>query len=31
VTWSVDVDETGLEWLSLVHEDGTVERYRRWN
>lgn len=30
VSWSIDVDDTGLEWLSLVHADGTVERYRRW-
>jgi hypothetical protein len=30
LSWSVDVDETGLEWLSLVHEDGSVERYRPW-
>ncbi len=30
LTWSVDIDETGLEWLSLTHEDGSVERYRRW-
>ncbi|MFO0747384.1 MAG: hypothetical protein U1F43_17205 [Myxococcota bacterium] len=30
LSWSVDVDENGLEWLSLTHDDGSVERYRRW-
>lgn len=30
VTWSVDVDDAGVTWLSLVHPDGAVERYRRW-
>lgn len=31
VAWQVDVDGNGLEWLSLVHGDGAVERYRRWD
>lgn len=31
VAWSVEVDGDGLEWLSLEHEDGSIERYRRWN
>jgi hypothetical protein len=30
VTWSVDIDDSGLEWLSLTHENGSVERFRRW-
>jgi hypothetical protein len=30
LTWSVDPDDSGLEWLSLVHEDGSVERFRPW-
>lgn len=30
MSWSVTLDETGLEWLTLTHDDGTVERYRRW-
>jgi hypothetical protein len=30
MTWSVDRDEGGLEWLSLTHDDGSVEKYRRW-
>lgn len=30
VTWSVDRDTSGLEWLSLTHDDGSVEKYRRW-
>lgn len=28
--WSVARDANGLEWLSLVHPDGSVEQYRRW-
>ena len=28
--WSVAADENGLPWLTLTHEDGTVETYRRW-
>lgn len=28
--WSVDVDTDGITWLSLVHDDGSVERYHRW-
>jgi hypothetical protein len=30
VSYAVDLDDDGREWLSLTHEDGTVERYRRW-
>lgn len=30
-TWRIELDETGLEWLVLTHEDGAVERYHRWN
>ena len=28
--WSIDLDAQGLEWLSLIHDDGAVEQYRRW-
>jgi len=28
--WSIAPDANGLEWLSLAHDDGTVETYRRW-
>ncbi len=28
--WSIDLDAQGLEWLSLIHDDGGVEQYRRW-
>lgn len=28
--FSIERDETGREWLALVHDDGSVERYRRW-
>jgi hypothetical protein len=30
VTWSIDTDEGGVEWLTLSSDDGTVEKYRRW-
>ena len=30
LTWSVAPDGAGLWWLSLTHDDGSVERYRRW-
>lgn len=30
LTWSIDRDADGLEWLSLTHDDGSVEGYRRW-
>lgn len=30
MAWSIDQDETGREWLSLVHSDGSIESYRRW-
>lgn len=31
VQWSIEIDETGREWLTFVHPDDGVERYRRWN
>ncbi|MCC6622669.1 MAG: hypothetical protein IT385_15510 [Deltaproteobacteria bacterium] len=30
LTWWIEIDELGLDWLVLVHDDGAVERYRRW-
>lgn len=30
LAWSVDVDTDGITWLSLTHDDGSVERYHRW-
>lgn len=29
--WSIEIDETGREWLTFLHPDDGVERYRRWN
>jgi len=31
VTWAIETDESGLDWLVLSHADGAIERYRRWS
>jgi len=31
LSWSVDRDADGVEWLALTHDDGSVERYHRWD
>jgi len=30
VSWGIETDDSGLDWLVMTGDDGSVERYRRW-
>jgi hypothetical protein len=30
MSWTIQPDASGLEWLTFTHDDGSVEQYHRW-